>query len=136
MLRPKNTKFRKCFKNKIKSNIDIKKNKLCFGMYGIQALEKGRINARQIESIRRTIIGKLKRKGKIWIRIFPDKPISKKPAEVRMGKGKGEVYFWCALIKPGTILYEISGENENLINEALFISKKKLGLKTRIIKNF
>lgn len=134
MLKPKFIKFRKAFKNKFKAKKDIKKNNICFGMYGLKSLENGRITARQIESTRRTMINCLNRKGKIWIRIFPDKPVSKKPLEIRMGKGKGDVSYWCALVKPGTLLYEISSDNEYIMKEALRLAGNKLGVKTKIVK--
>lgn len=134
MLRPNNLKYRKYQKKRIANNVESKSNKLHFGNFGIQSLEKGRITARQIESVRRTIANSMKRKGKIWIRIFPDIPITQKPAEVRMGKGKGNVNFWIAVVKPGKILYEVSGLNSQIIKKALEIAITKLNVKARIIE--
>ncbi len=107
-----------------------KGSKVSFGEYGLKSLERGRLTARQIEAARRTISRHVKRGGKLWIRIFPDKPISKKPLEVRMGSGKGSVEYWIAQIKPGTMLYELEGVSEELAREAFRLAAAKLPLKT------
>jgi len=134
LLRPNRTKFNKSFKGKRNSKYEIKANELKFGIYGIQALEKGRITARQIESVRRTIAGLTKRKSKVWIRVYPSRPITKKPAEVRMGKGKGNVSFWVCNINPGRILFEIAGNDHLLLQIALIRAIPKIPFKVRIIK--
>ncbi|QJC29124.1 50S ribosomal protein L16 [Enterobacteriaceae endosymbiont of Plateumaris rustica] len=128
MLQPKRTKFRKMHKGRnrgivVGMNID-------FGSYALKAVNRGRITARQIESARRAISRTMKRQGKIWIRIFPDKPITKKPLEVRMGKGKGNVEYWVALVQPGRILYEIDGISEELAQKAFKLGSAKLPIKT------
>lgn len=105
-------------------------NKVSFGEFGLKATERGRITARQIESARRTITRHVKRGGKLWIRIFPDKPISKKPLEVRMGKGKGAVEYWVALVQPGKVLYEIEGVSEEIAKEAFRLAAAKLPVAT------
>jgi large subunit ribosomal protein L16 len=133
MLRPNQTKFKKSRKYKIKNNCETKTNELKFGIYGLQALEIGKITAKQIEAVRRTITGFMKRKGKVWIRIFPDLPVSEKPTEVRMGKGKGNVSYWVAMVKPGRILFEVSSKDINIIEEALKYASIKLPIKTQII---
>ncbi len=109
-------------------------NKVSFGEYGLKAVGRGRITARQIEAARRTISRTVKRGGKLWIRIFPDKPISKKPLEVRMGKGKGNVEYWVAQIQPGLVLYEIEGVDEELAREAFALAAAKLPLQTTFVK--
>ena len=111
MLQPKRTKFRKMFKGKNRG-LAQSGNKVSFGEYGLKATERGRVSARQIEAARRAMTRKVKRNGKIWIRIFPDVPISSKPLEVRMGKGKGNVDYWCSKVQPGTVLYEMEGVSE------------------------
>lgn len=133
MLQPKQKKFLKYQKNPINNKLANSSNKIKFGKIGLQSLEKGRITARQIETLRRTITGKMKRKGKVWIRIFPHKPITEKPTLVRMGKGKGPLNYWACNIKPGNILYEVSGEDFFILKQALKAASKKLGLKTRIL---
>lgn len=133
MLKPNQRKFRKNNKGRTISLIEPKANKLKFGTHGIQALEKGRISARQIEAVRRTITNFLKRKGKLWIRIFPDFPITSKPSEVRMGKGKGNVSFWVCNVKPGRILYELSGPDYILLQNALKYALIKLPIAARVI---
>lgn len=136
MLKPNQTKFRKCNKSRSLSILELKANNLRFGSHGIQALEKGRITAKQIEAIRRTMTNFLKRKGKVWIRIFPNVPITKKPSEVRMGKGKGNVSFWVCNVKPGRILYELSGPNFTLLENALKHALIKFPIAVKIQTNF
>ena len=109
-------------------------NKVSFGEYGLKAVGRGRITARQIEAARRTISRTVKRGGKLWIRVFPDKPVSKKPLEVRMGKGKGNVEYWVAQIQPGLVLYEIEGVDEDLARQAFAIAAAKLPLQTTFVK--
>ena len=129
MLQPKRTKFRKQHKGR-NNGLAIRGSSVSFGEYGLKATARGRITARQIEAARRAITRHVKRGGKIWIRIFPDKPITKKPLEVRMGKGKGSVEYWVAQIKPGTMLYEIQGVPEELAREAFKLAAAKLPIKT------
>ncbi len=129
MLQPKRTKFRKQQKGK-NNGIANRGSSVSFGEYGLKSTSRGRITARQIEAARRAITRHVKRGGKIWIRIFPDKPITKKPLEVRMGKGKGSVEYWVAQIKPGTMLYEIQGVPEELAREAFKLAAAKLPVKT------
>jgi len=132
MLMPKRSKHRKQMKGNMRgaayrgSNID-------FGEYALQALEPGRITARQIEAARVALTRRVKRGGKIWIRLFPDKPMTKKPAETRMGKGKGSPEFWVAVVKPGRILFELEGVDATLAREALELARHKLPIKTRFI---
>ena len=109
-------------------------NQVSFGEYGMKATTRGRITARQIESARRAMTRYIKRGGKIWIRIFPDKPISKKPLEVRMGKGKGNVEYWVSLVQPGKMLYEMSGVSEEVAREAFRLAAAKLPVKTTFVK--
>ncbi len=129
MLQPKRTKYRKQMKLDNRG-LAHKGSKVSFGEFGLKALDRGRLTARQIEAARRTISRHVKRGGKIWIRIFPDKPISKKPLEVRMGSGKGSVEYWVAQVKPGTMLYELEGVSEELAREAFRLAAAKLPLKT------
>lgn len=129
MLQPKRTKFRKQQKNR-NCGLALKGNRVSFGEFGLKSIERGRLTARQIEAARRAITRHVKRGGKIWIRIFPDKPISKKPLEVRMGSGKGSVEYWVAEIKPGTMLYELEGVTEELAREAFGLAAAKLPVKT------
>ena len=133
MLQPKRTKYRKAHKGRIhglaKGGTDLN-----FGAFGMKAVEPGRITARQIEACRRAITRHLKRAGRVWIRIFPDKPISKKPAEVRMGKGKGSVEFWVAPVKPGRVMFEIDGVPGDLAEEAMRRGAAKLPIGTRFIR--
>ncbi|MBZ4201577.1 MAG: 50S ribosomal protein L16 [Methylovulum sp.] len=133
MLQPKRTKFRKQHKGR-NNGIAVRGSSVSFGEYGLKSISRGRLTARQIESARRTISRHVKRGGKIWIRIFPDKPITKKPLEVRMGKGKGSVELWVAQIRPGTMLYEIQGVTEELAREAFCLAAAKLPLKTLFTK--
>ncbi len=132
MLMPKKVKYRKQQKGRIKG-IATRGNTLNFGSYGLQALEHGKITQRQIEAARIAMTRHAKRGGKIWIRIFPHKPITKKPLETRMGKGKGAVEYWVAPVKRGTVLYEIDGVPENVALEALRLASHKLPIKTKII---
>jgi large subunit ribosomal protein L16 len=129
MLQPKRTKFRKQHKGK-NTGVAVRGSSVSFGEYGLKAITRGRITARQIEAARRAITRHLKRGGKMWIRIFPDKPITKKPLEVRMGKGKGSVEYWVAQIKPGSMLYEVQGVPEQLAREAFELASAKLPVKT------
>jgi len=129
MLQPKRTKYRKQMKLDNRG-LAHKGSKVSFGEFGLKSLERGRLTARQIEAARRTISRHVKRGGKLWIRVFPDKPISKKPLEVRMGSGKGSVEYWIAQIKPGTMLYELEGVSEELAREAFRLAAAKLPLKT------
>jgi large subunit ribosomal protein L16 len=132
MMSPKRTKFRKAHKGRIHGN--AKGNtQLNFGAFGLKALEPERITARQIESARRAITRAMKRAGRVWIRIFPDLPVSTKPAEVRMGSGKGSPEFWVARVQPGRIMFEIDGVAEPLAREALALGAAKLPIKTKFI---
>ncbi|MCK4608635.1 MAG: 50S ribosomal protein L16 [Gammaproteobacteria bacterium] len=132
MLQPKQTKFRKQFKGRNRG-VAARGNKVSFGEFGMKAVMRGRITARQIESARRAISRHVKRGGKLWIRIFPDKPITKKPLEVRQGKGKGSVEYWVALVQPGSMLFEIEGVPEDLAREAFILAAAKLPIKTTFI---
>ena len=133
MLMPKRTKHRKMHKGRIKGNA-TRGTRINFGDFGIKALEPGRITSRQIEAARIAMTRKMKRVGKVYIRIFPDKPITQKPAEVRMGKGKGSVEKWVAVVRPGRILFEIGGGvNEALAREALRLAQQKLPIKTKVV---
>ncbi|WP_372738127.1 50S ribosomal protein L16 [Neptunomonas sp.] len=133
MLQPKRLKFRKMMKGRNRG-LAHRGSKVSFGEYGLKATGRGRITARQIESARRAMTRHVKRGGKIWIRIFPDKPITNKPLEVRMGKGKGNVEYWVAQIQPGRVLFEISGVPEELVNEAFALATAKLPVSTTIVK--
>jgi large subunit ribosomal protein L16 len=133
VLQPKRTKFRKQFKGKNRGLAQAG-NKVSFGEYGLKATERGRVTARQIEAARRAMTRHIKRGGKIWIRIFPDVPISSKPLEVRMGKGKGNVDHWVAKIQPGTVLYEMEGVTEELAREAFRLAANKLPIKTTFVQ--
>jgi large subunit ribosomal protein L16 len=133
MLQPKRTKFRKQHKGRNRG-FALRGNSVSFGEYGLKSLQRGRITARQIEAARRAITRHVKRSGKMWIRIFPDKPITKKPLEVRMGKGKGSVEYWVAEIKPGTILYEINGVPEDIARQAFKLAAAKLPVKSQFTK--
>ncbi len=133
MLQPKRTKFRKQHKGRNRG-LALRGNTVSFGEYGLKSLQRGRITARQIEAARRAITRHVKRSGQMWIRIFPDKPITKKPLEVRMGKGKGSVEYWVAEVKPGTILYEINGVPEDIAREAFQLAAAKLPVKTTFTK--
>ena len=132
MLQPMRTKFRKAHKGRIHgiatSGID-----LAFGQFGLKAMEPDRLTARQIEAARRALTRHMKRAGQVWIRVYPDTPVSKKPIEVRMGKGKGAVEYWVARVKPGRILFEVDGISVELAKEALTLAAAKLPIKTRFI---
>jgi large subunit ribosomal protein L16 len=132
MLQPKRTKFRKQFKGRIHGAAKGGTT-LSFGEIGLKAVEPERITARQIEAARRAIARHTKRQGRIWLRIYPDLPVTKKPAEVRMGSGKGGVELWVARVKPGRILFEIGGVNPQIAKEALELGAAKLPIKTRIV---
>jgi large subunit ribosomal protein L16 len=129
MLQPKRTKFRKQHKGR-NTGLALSGNSVAFGEYGLKATTRGRLTARQIEAARRAISRHVKRGGKVYIRIFPDKPISKKPLEVRMGSGKGNVEYWVAEIQPGKMLYEIEGIPEDLARQAFSLAAAKLPLRT------
>lgn len=129
MMQPKRTKFRKQQKGRNRG-LAQNGNAVSFGEYGLKAVGRGRVTARQIEAARRAMTRHIKRGGKIWIRIFPDKPISKKPIEVRMGKGKGNVEYWVAQIQPGKMLYEMEGVGEDIAREAFRLAAAKLPIKT------
>ena len=132
MLQPKRTKFRKMHKGRIKGEAKGGSD-LNFGTYGLKALEPERVTARQIEAARRAMTRHMKRQGRVWIRIFPDTPISAKPIEVRMGKGKGSVDRWAAKVKPGRIMFEIDGVADSVAREALRLAAMKLPVKTRTV---
>jgi large subunit ribosomal protein L16 len=133
MLQPKRTKFRKQFKGRIHGMSKGGTN-LDFGEFGLKALEPNRVNAREIEAARRAITRQMKRAGRVWIRIFPDVPVTKKPTEVRMGKGKGGVEFWCARVAPGRVMFEIGGVAEEVAREALRLGAAKLSVRTRFVQ--
>jgi large subunit ribosomal protein L16 len=132
MLSPKKTKFRKAFKGRIhgaaKGGFSLN-----FGAYGLKAMEPERVTARQIEAARRAITRQMKRQGRVWIRVFPDLPVSDKPAEVRMGKGKGAVEYWAARVHPGRILFEIDGVSDEVAREALRLGSAKLPIRTKVV---
>ncbi|CAD6511271.1 50S ribosomal protein L16 [Candidatus Profftia tarda] len=132
MLQPKRTKFRKVHKGRNRGlaaqGMDVN-----FGTFGLKAISRGRLTARQIEAARRAMTRAIKREGKIWIRVFPDKPITEKPLEVRMGKGKGNVEYWVALIQPGKVLYEMGGVPEDLAREAFKLAAAKLPMRTTFV---
>ena len=132
MLQPKRTKFRKMHKGRIKGAAKGA-TALSFGTFGLKAQEPARVTARQIEAARRAMTRQMKRAGRVWIRIFPDVPVSKKPTEVRMGKGKGAPEFWAAKVKPGRIMFEIDGVNEQVARESLRLGAAKLPIKTRVV---
>lgn len=133
MLMPKRIKYRKQMRGRMKGKA-MRGAEVHFGDYGLQAVEPGWVTARQIESARRAIVRAMRRRGKIWIRIFPDKPITKKPAETRMGKGKGNVEYWVAVVKPGRIMFELGGGlPDDIAREALRLAQYKLAIKTKIV---
>src|SRR5512147_1871232 len=133
MLAPKRVKFRKTFKGRTKG-IATRGNSVAFGEYGLMSLEPGWISNRQIEAARVAMTREMKRGGKVWIRIFPDKPITKKPAETRMGKGKGNPEGWVAVVKPGRMLFEVEGIPLDLVTAALALAAAKLPVRTRLVK--
>jgi len=132
MLQPKKTKFRKMQKGKMKGNSQ-RGNQIAFGSYGIKALQETWMTARQIEAARIAVTRFMKRQGQVWIRVFPDKPITKKPAEVRMGKGKGGVEAWVAMVTPGRIIFECDGVDQKTAKEALRLAAQKLPIKTKFV---
>ncbi|MES1158772.1 MAG: 50S ribosomal protein L16 [Terricaulis silvestris] len=132
MMQPKKTKFRRAHKGRI-HGLATSGASLNFGQYGLKAMEPERITARQIEACRRAVTREMKRQGRVWIRIFPDVPVSKKPTEVRMGSGKGAPEFWAARVKPGRIIFEVDGVPEPVAREALRLGAAKLPIKTRIV---
>ena len=132
MLQPKRTKFRKQQKGRNRGLAE-RGNRVSFGDYGLKSIDRGRLTSRQIEAARRAINRYVKRGGRVWIRVFPDKPISKKPLEVRMGKGKGNPEYWVALVQPGTVLYEIQGVDEASAREAFRLAGAKLPVRTTFV---
>ncbi len=132
MLQPKRTKFRKMQKGRVRG-IATRGHSIAFGSFAVKSLESGWITSRQIEAARISMTRAMKREGQVWIRIFPDKPITKKPAEVRMGKGKGAPEYWVAVVKPGTILFEATGVSPELASEALRLAAQKLPIKTKFV---
>ena len=133
MLQPKRTKFRKMHKGRNRG-LAHRGSKVSFGEFGLKASGRGRLTARQIEAARRAMTRHIKRGGKIWIRVFPDKPITNKPLEVRMGKGKGNVEYWVALIQPGKVLYEMEGVSEEMAREAFALASAKLPIATTFVR--
>jgi large subunit ribosomal protein L16 len=132
MLAPKKIKYRKQQKGRMRG-VACRGNKLDFGSFGLKAVECGRLTSRQIEAARVALIRHVKRGGKLWIRVFPDKPITKKPAETRMGKGKGSPEYWVMVVKPGRMLYEMEGVNETIAREAFSLAAHKLPIKTTFV---
>ena len=132
MMQPKKTKFRKAHKGRIHGTATSGAT-LSFGQFGLKAMAPERITARQIEAARRALTRHMKRAGRVWIRVFPDVPVSKKPAEVRMGSGKGSPELWCARVKPGRIMFELDGVPDQVAREALVLGAAKLPIKTRIV---
>ena len=133
MLQPKRTKFRKQFKGRNRG-LALRGSNISFGEYGLKATGRGRLTARQIEAARRAMTRYIKRGGKIWIRVFPDKPISKKPLEMRQGKGKGNVEYWVCQIQPGRVMYEMEGVTEEIAREAFRLAAAKLPFNTTFVK--
>lgn len=132
MLQPKRTKFRKQMKGRNRG-VATRGNKVSFGEFGLKAMTRGRLTARQIEAARRALTRSIKRGGRVWIRVFPDKPITKKPLEVRMGKGKGGVEYWVALVQPGKVLYEMEGVTEEVARDAFRLAAAKLPVLTAFV---
>lgn len=132
MLMPKRVKYRKMMRGRMRGKA-YRGSDVHFGEFGLQALEPGWISARQIEAARRAIVRAIRRRGKVWIRIFPDKPYTKKPAETRMGKGKGNVEYWVSVVKPGRIMFEVGGLPEDIAREALKLASYKLSIKTKVV---
>lgn len=135
MLMPKRVKYRRQQKGRMRGKA-LRGNTVDFGQYGLKAMESGKISNRQIEAARIAITRRARRGGKVWIRIFPDKPITKKPAETRMGKGKGSPEGWVAVVRPGRILYEVEGLSEEVAREALRLAAQKLSVKTKFVKRY
>lgn len=132
MLMPKRVKYRKQMRGRMKGK-ESRGVEISFGDYGLQALEPGWVTARQIEAARRTLVHAMKRRGKVWIRIFPDKPYTRKPPETRMGKGKGNVEYWVSVVKPGRVMFEVGGLDEGTAREALGLARRKFAIKTKVI---
>ena len=132
MLSPKRVKFRKMFKGRM-TGLSHRGNEISFGHYGLQALEPGWVTARQIEAARIALTRHIKRGGKVWIRVFPDKPITKKPAETRMGKGKGSPEGWVAVVKPGRMMFELEGVSREVAQKAFALAQAKFGIKTKFV---
>jgi len=132
MLMPKRVKYRKQMRGRMRGKA-YRGSDVSFGEFGLQALEPGWVSARQIEAARRAIVHEMKRRGKVWIRIFPDKPYTKRAAETRMGKGKGPVEYWVAVVKPGRIMFEVAGTDQETAKRALLRAKYKLSVKTKIV---
>jgi large subunit ribosomal protein L16 len=132
MLQPKKVKFRKQFKARNRG-VATRGHKISFGQFGLKSVDAGRITARQIEAARRAVTRHIKRGGKVWIRIFPDKPITKKPLEVRQGKGKGPVEYWVSLVQPGKVLFEVEGVTEDIAKEAFALAAAKLPVRTTFV---
>jgi large subunit ribosomal protein L16 len=136
MLMPKRVKWRKQMRGRMRG-LAQRGSEVAFGDYGLKALEPGWVTARQIEAARRAIVRAMRRRGKFWIRIFPDKPVTKKPAETRMGKGKGNVEYWVAVVRPGRIMFEIGGGlPDDIAKEALRLAQYKLAIKTKIVARY
>lgn len=134
MINPTPRKFRKVNRKVIRSTYENKSNRLRFGNFGLQAVEKGFLTARQLEAVRRTITSRLKRKGKVWIRAFPDYPRTAKPKEVRMGRGKGNVDHWVCYVKPGKILFEVASPDINIVQDALLFASRKLPMFSQVVQ--
>jgi len=132
MLMPKRVKYRKQHRGRMTGK-ESRGVDVSFGDYGLQALEPAWVSARQIEAARRAIVHHMRRRGKYWVRVFPDKPITSKPAETRMGKGKGEVEYWAAVVRPGRVLFEVAGIDEEIAREALRLASHKLPIRTQVI---
>jgi large subunit ribosomal protein L16 len=132
MLMPKRVKYRKQMRGRMKGK-ESRGVEVSFGEYGLLALEPGWVTARQIEAARRTLVHAMKRRGKVWIRIFPDKPYTQKPPETRMGKGKGNVEYWVAVVKPGRVMFEVGGLDEATAREALSLARRKFAIRTKVI---
>jgi large subunit ribosomal protein L16 len=132
MLMPKRVKWRKQMRGRMKGK-ELRGAQISFGEFGLQALEPGWVTARQLEAARRTIVRSMKRRGKVWIRIFPDKPYTQKPAETRMGKGKGNVEYWVSVVKPGRVMFEVAGLPEDQAREALNLARYKFSIRTKVI---
>ncbi len=135
MLMPKRVKYRKQMRGRMRGKAH-RGAEVHFGDYGLQAIEPGWVTARQIEAARRAIVRALKRRGKVWIRIFPDKPVTQRAAETRMGKGKGNVEFWVAVVKPGRIMFEVGGVPDEIAIEAIRLASYKLSVKTKIVTRY
>ncbi len=133
MLSPRKTKYRKMFKGRIKG-VTVAGSSVSYGSYGLKAMEASRLTARQIEAARRAVSRCMKRSGRFWIRVYPDVPVSKKPAEVRMGSGKGSVEYWAARVHPGRIIFEIDGVTEDIATEAFALAASKLPIRTKFVQ--